>query len=240
MVNFALLSVRNHPILNSLLKELEEINCKPKCIIFDQKNLTKEEIDRYCERTGKNLYDIDFFKNSEFKFSKFDVKNHNDDNTIKLVQDLDLDFLINAGTPRILKEKIIISTRLGVLNCHPGILPYFKGCSCVEWSIFNDKPIGNTIHWMDEGIDTGPIIKTQKTKCFNSDTYQDIRNRVYKDGQKLIAVFVKEFNNYSLHNKLEINKTQVKGTYFKPMKEEFLKKVINKIKTKNYIYQIDR
>ena len=57
-----------------------------------------------------------------------------------------IDLLVNAGTPRILKSNLLKAPSIGVINCHPGILPDFRGCTCVEWAIYLDQPIGNTVH----------------------------------------------------------------------------------------------
>ena len=62
MINFALLSVRNHPLLNVFLNELKIRNTLPKAVIFDKKNLTEKEIDRYCDRTGKKKRNLIFLK----------------------------------------------------------------------------------------------------------------------------------------------------------------------------------
>ena len=137
---FALLSVRNHPIINYLINELNQKKSLPKAVIFDKKKLSKEEIDRFCERTGYQRKEIDFFIDKIYEIPVFEVSNHNGPEIFDLIKDLKIDFLVNAGTPRILKDKIINKTQLGILNCHPGLLPEYKGCSCVEWSILHDEP----------------------------------------------------------------------------------------------------
>lgn len=44
------------------------------------------------------------------------------------------------------------------MNCHPGLLPKFRECTCVEWAVYLDEEVGNTVHFMNEKIDEGPII----------------------------------------------------------------------------------
>ena len=240
MFSFALLSVRNYPFTNSLLKELKKLNCYPKAIIFDKKNLPEIDIDRICKRIGISKVDIDLFKEENFEFEIVDVENHNSCETIEFIKKFKVDFLVNAGTPRILSKNIIDSTNIGILNCHPGILPYFKGCCSVEWSIFFDKPVGNTIHWMDEGIDSGPILKSKETKCSIYDNYQNIRKRVYQDGFNLLAKYIKKIANSSYKNKSTIEgNIKTGGNYYKPMKEKLLIEVKNKLIKGKYKYQIE-
>ena len=229
---YAILTVKNSPLLNFLLLELEKRNHLPEAIIFDKKNLTQEEI------TGCSLNEISFSEN-KFNLAKFYVDNHNSLEAINLINKLKIDFLVNAGTPRILKKPIIKSTS-GVLNCHPGILPAFRGCSCVEWAIYKDQPVGNSIHWMDENIDTGPLITTKETKCFRSDKYQDIRKRVYFDGYLLLINTIIQLTktvNFLSDNELKGNLC-TGGNYYKPMENNLLNQVKLKVKQQLYKYQI--
>ena len=70
----------------------------------------------------------------------------------------------NAG---IIPPEVIASARIGVLNCHPGILPEFRGCNTVAWAIYTDRPVGMTVHLMEEGIDTGPVLFTRVSPKFD-------------------------------------------------------------------------
>jgi len=239
MKSFALLSVRNHPLINHLINQLNQKKSLPKAVIFDKKNLSKDEIDRFCERTGYKRKEIDFFINEIYEIPIFEVSNHNDPEIFDLIDNLKIDFLVNAGTPRILKDKIIHKTQFGILNCHPALLPEYKGCSCVEWSIFHDQQVGNTIHWMNSDIDCGPIIKTRSTKCFRSDRYQDIRKRVYFDGFNLLAELIEEISYCSKENFKKLYTGSIKdgGNYYKPIDRESLDIVKNKIKEKLYKFQ---
>ncbi len=140
-----------------------------------------------------------------------------------------------------MNQDIIYATKFGILNCHPGLLPEFKGCCCVEWSIYLDKPVGNSIHWMDKSIDSGPIIKTQVTKCFKSDSYQDIRKRVYLDGFNLLAKIIKELKNISSKENLAHLKGNSidGGKYYHPMQDSILEEVIKKLTIGKYKYQFN-
>lgn len=59
----------------------------------------------------------------------------------------------------ILREAVLGVARLGVLNVHLGLLPEVRGMSSPEWSLLSNVPVGVTIHSMDGGIDTGPILR---------------------------------------------------------------------------------
>jgi len=59
----------------------------------------------------------------------------------------------------ILKENIIKSSRLGVLNDHIGELPFFRGRCVTEWTLLHGKAPMSTVHLIDRGVDTGEILK---------------------------------------------------------------------------------
>ena len=164
------------------------------------------------------------------------VENHNDDNCVSFVKNNNLDLLVNAGTPRILTGKILDIARYGVINCHPGLLPEFRGCSCVEWAIYHDKAVGNSIHKISEGIDDGPLICKEELVFPLSYTYSDIRIKVFKAGLKLYANIIKDIIERKISSKDYIE--QKNGKYFRPIDKEKLRIVKSKINQKKYKYQV--
>jgi folate-dependent phosphoribosylglycinamide formyltransferase PurN len=68
------------------------------------------------------------------------------------------DLIIFTGG-NILRPQLLTVPRLGVLNVHLGLLPEIRGMSSPEWSLLQGVPVGITIHYMDAGIDTGPILR---------------------------------------------------------------------------------
>ena len=118
---------------------------------------------------------------------RINVGSHNDRETIDLIHRLEIDLLVNAGTPRILRQPLLDAVPNGVLNCHPGLLPDFRGCCCVEWAIYLDRPVGNTVHLMTAGIDEGPVITRASVPVFVGATYVDIRVATYLAGIELLA-----------------------------------------------------
>lgn len=56
----------------------------------------------------------------------------------------------------IVRRPLIEAFRRGVLNAHIGLLPFYRGRSVMEWSLFHGDATGVTVFFLDEGIDTGP------------------------------------------------------------------------------------
>jgi folate-dependent phosphoribosylglycinamide formyltransferase PurN len=73
-----------------------------------------------------------------------------------LVARLQPDLAVHAGAG-ILRAPLLALPRLGTLNAHMGVLPYYRGMNVAEWARFNGDPVGCSVHLVDPGIDTGPI-----------------------------------------------------------------------------------
>lgn len=79
--------------------------------------------------------------------------------TDNLLADIpECDYLINGGCGVIFKADILNHAKHGLLNAHPGYLPDYRGLDPVCWAVSRGDPQGATVHFMDEGIDTGPIL----------------------------------------------------------------------------------
>jgi methionyl-tRNA formyltransferase len=91
----------------------------------------------------------------------------------------------------LLREEILKIPRLGILNSHLALLPEIRGMSSPEWSLLCGVPLGITIHFMDNGIDTGPILlRREFAHAGACDSLADLRNRMIAEGIELIAEVV--------------------------------------------------
>jgi folate-dependent phosphoribosylglycinamide formyltransferase PurN len=87
------------------------------------------------------------------------VDNFESESTLQALGDIGPDYIILAQTG-IIRDPVIRSARLGVLNAHPGWLPEFRGVDCAWWALHEGQPdrIGASLHLVDTGVDTGPIV----------------------------------------------------------------------------------
>jgi hypothetical protein len=76
---------------------------------------------------------------------------------LKTIEALQPDLMVHAGAG-IIRRPLLAVSRLGMINAHMGILPFYRGMNVTEWAAFNGDPIGCSVHVIDEGIDTGDII----------------------------------------------------------------------------------
>lgn len=102
----------------------------------------------------------------------------------------EVDLIILAWWPYILKEPIIQLAQYGCLNFHPSYLPYNRGKHYNFWNLVEDVPFGVTIHWVDTGIDTGDI-------AFQSlipKTWEDTGKSLYDKAQtEIVRLFVEKY-----------------------------------------------
>lgn len=92
------------------------------------------------------------------------------------------DLIVFTGG-NILSKQILVLPRFGVLNIHLGLLPQVRGMSSPEWSLLNDVPVGITFHYMDSGIDTGPILqKCEYPDLAVCESLADLRHRLIAFG----------------------------------------------------------
>jgi methionyl-tRNA formyltransferase len=82
----------------------------------------------------------------------------------------------------IIRKGLLAIPRLGILNSHCGILPFYRGTDVVEWPAaegrLGEPGIGLTLHLMDEGLDTGPILLCRRMTLQGGDTFGSIRERI--------------------------------------------------------------
>ena len=88
----------------------------------------------------------------------------------------------------ILRKPVLELPRLGVLNVHLGLLPEIRGMSSPEWSLLKNVPVGITIHYMDEGIDTGPVLQRFEYRdVAQCSSLGDLRDRLIALGVEKVA-----------------------------------------------------
>jgi len=98
----------------------------------------------------------------------------------ELVKIHEIKLLVLAGFMRLLSKEFISSLRQrSIINIHPSILPEFKGLNAIQQALESGvKYTGVTIHYVDEGVDTGEIIHQESIKIEESDTIVSLKKRL--------------------------------------------------------------
>ncbi len=115
-------------------------------------------------------------------------KNINGEEALRFIHKLQPDLLLSAYFTQILKAPVIRIPRLGVLNVHPGWLPAYKGAMAYFWVLKNgSEQAGVTLHWIDEGIDTGAIIARRSIQIQPGMTQQNVLIATARVGAELLS-----------------------------------------------------
>lgn len=116
----------------------------------------------------------------EFNIDYFILDNVNSETSRKKVCSYDCDLLVSMSFNQIFRKDIINITPIGIINCHAGKLPFYRGRNILNWVLINDeKEFGITVHFVDEGIDTGDIILQKTFPISDSDNYSTLLNKSY-------------------------------------------------------------
>lgn len=118
------------------------------------------------------------------------VDNFNDKQCEQLFKKIKPDIIILGGCYSIIRGNIIKIPKLGILNVHPGLLPKYRGVSVVQWAIYNEDAIGVTVHFVDEGVDTGGIVEQKEIAINKNDTLKSLRTRCYRTGGELLSKII--------------------------------------------------
>ncbi|WP_057830215.1 dTDP-4-amino-4,6-dideoxyglucose formyltransferase [Colwellia sp. TT2012] len=121
--------------------------------------------------------------------SVVDMKSHNEVETIVAEYDL----VISAHCKQIFPKELVKKVRC--INIHPGLNPHNRGWFPQVFSIINKKPIGCSIHLMDEEIDHGDVIYQEEVSVNSWDTSMDVYNKVVSIEKKLIRKYLLDLVN---------------------------------------------
>lgn len=94
----------------------------------------------------------------------------------------DLYIITGAG---IISQECLQNKR--IINCHSGIIPLVRGLDAFKWAIINNKPVGNTLHFIDKNIDDGDVIAVKQTPLYEDDTLSSFSERHYAEEIKMLS-----------------------------------------------------
>lgn len=121
------------------------------------------------------------------------VKGLNSASMISALSEVNPDYLILGGIG-IINQKIIDTARVGVLNAHPGLLPWMRGSGVVARAVERGIPIGCTTHFVDSTIDTGVIIERRMLKLdglFSLIEFEDAADRLIAEMMRDLIVKIR-------------------------------------------------
>lgn len=171
-------------------------------ILFMGNNWVAWQVICYLTEMNENIVGLVIHPKDKQRYSKeivestnihpsriFDGSNLQKKKTFQEIKALKPDIGLSILFGYIVSKDFIDIFKDGIINLHPSYLPYNRGIFPNVWSIVEDTPAGVTLHYIDDGIDTGNIIVQQKVPATWTDTGESLYN-------KLEHVSVKLFMEY--------------------------------------------
>jgi phosphoribosylglycinamide formyltransferase-1 len=103
----------------------------------------------------------------------------------------EVDLVVLAGFMRILKGELLRAFAQKVVNIHPALLPAFPGLEAWKQALdYGAKMTGVTVHFVDQGIDTGPIIAQETVPILAGDTPESLHARIQEMERKIYPTVI--------------------------------------------------
>lgn len=129
-----------------------------------------------------------------------------------VLEELKPDIIAVVAYGKILPEYVLNFPKFGCVNMHASLLPKLRGAAPIQWAVLNgDKETGVTTMLMDEGLDTGDILLTQKIEIGEYETSEELFSRIAEIGGKLLVKTIENIEN------IVPEKQNEKGVTYAPM-----------------------
>lgn len=226
-----LLVCRNHPLLPYFLDRMENRPGVEPILIFDEKAFSSKDRRIFEERTAGAFPDREtspFLK----RYRWISVPDHNGEECRGFVRENRIGLLVNAGTPRRIRQELLEAAPIGILNVHSGILPKYRGATCCDWAIYHDEPVGVTAHFMNAGLDSGPILFSRELPVRKGQGYTEVHVALYRLEQEARVEAIRHILERNITSK-DLS-PQPEGKPFKPIPDDLLEVVKMKLATGEY------
>ncbi|TML43968.1 MAG: phosphoribosylglycinamide formyltransferase [Actinobacteria bacterium] len=134
-----------------------------------------------------------------FPAIEFDSREHRDEELADWLTERGVELVVLAGYMQLLTKPFLERFPGRILNVHPSLLPAFPGAHAVEDALaYGAKVTGATVHFVDEGIDTGPIVLQEAVEVLEDDTPETLHTRIQQVEHRLLPTAVRLFLEGSL------------------------------------------
>ncbi len=175
----------------------------------------------------------------EAKIPVFQPTRIRDEEVLKTLKEIGPDVIIVAAYGRILPKEILELPPYGCINIHASILPKYRGAAPIHWAIIKgEEETGISIMQMDEGMDTGDILMTEKIKIHEDSDTGELFQRLASLGGKMIIDTLEKLKDNKIVPKKQ-NETDASYSPILTKEDELLdwnmpaKDIYNKIRGMN-------
>ncbi|WP_088072210.1 phosphoribosylglycinamide formyltransferase [Gottfriedia luciferensis] len=152
-----------------------------------------------CDRS--NAFSIERAKQANIPSFVFSAKNYEtkeqyEKEIIDQLKELNVEFIVLAGYMRLIGPTILDSFPGKIVNIHPSFLPLFPGKDAIGQALLAGvETTGVTVHFVDEGMDTGPIIAQEEIQIEKGDSKESLERKVHSVEHVLYVQTLKKLFN---------------------------------------------
>jgi len=119
-------------------------------------------------------------------FKEFKTREDYDKKIMECLKEKDVDLVVLAGYMRILSPYFIRTYKNKIINIHPALLPSFPGLHAQRQAVeYGVKISGCTVHFVNEGVDSGPVILQKAVEVKDNDTEESLAERILKEEHQI-------------------------------------------------------
>ena len=137
-----------------------------------------------CDKPGAAVVEKAELANVEtfvFNPKQYESKADFERELIQLLQQREIDFIVLAGYMRLIGPTLLQAFSNRIINIHPSLLPAFPGKDAIGQAVrAGVKITGITVHYVDEGMDTGPIIAQRAIELADADLLEDVERIIHE------------------------------------------------------------
>lgn len=137
-----------------------------------------------------------------FEVKEFENKAAYEEALLQLLQEQQIDLIVLAGYMRIIGKTLLSHYSNRILNIHPSLLPSFPGLHGIKDAYeYGVKVTGVTVHLVDDGVDTGPIIAQEPVMILPVDTLESLEEKIHQTEHRLYPKVLRDVLLQSEKNK---------------------------------------
>jgi len=141
------------------------------------------------KRAQSNNIPVEIINNKNFE-----IREEFERQLIKSLDSRGIELIVLAGFMRVLTPLFVRHYKNRIINIHPALLPSFPGVDAAKQALeYGVKYSGCTVHFVDDGVDTGPIILQAIVSIGDSDTEQTLLERIHKEEHRVFPEAVRLF-----------------------------------------------
>jgi len=177
MINIGVLASGRGTNLQAIIEAIKEGKIEGRISI-----VISDNPDAYAlKRAKQNNIETEYIN-----FKSFKNREDYDKEIMECLKEKDIDLVVLAGYMRILSPYFIRTYKNRIINIHPALLPSFPGLHAQRQAVeYGVKISGCTVHFVDEGVDSGPVILQKAVEVKDNDTEESLAERILKEEHQI-------------------------------------------------------